>query len=118
MSHDVKRFKQISHAYQKRWEKVGDVRPGIFEKTLEGQVLWGDEIRLLVEDLLKLEKNVTFAISNYLEVLNSDCHDSGRDKDDRGWMYDCQDDEKDVYRKPFKEKLKEIEEYLKPKLKL
>lgn len=100
MPQNVKRFKEVSHAYQKRWEKVGEIRPSIFEQTLEGQVIWGEEIRHLVEDLLKLEKKVMFALSNYLEVMNPDCHDGARDKDDGKWMYDSQDDEKDFYRKP------------------
>lgn len=59
-----------------------------------------------------------FALSNYLQAINPDSNGGARDKDDRQWMYDSQDDEKDIYRKPFKEKLKAVEEYLKPKLKL
>lgn len=118
MPKNTKRFKEISHAYQKRWEKVGEIRPNIFEQTLEGQVIWDDEIRRLVEDLLKLEKNVMFALSNYLRIINPDSLDEIRDKDDSKWMYDSQNDEEDIYRKPFKKKLKAIENYLKPKLKL
>lgn len=118
MPHNKKRFKEISFAYQKRWDRVGQIRPEIFEQTLEGQVIWGGEIRRLTEDLLNLEKNVMFALSNHLQVINPDCHDGSKDKDDSKWMYDSKDDENDIYRKPFKEKLKAIEDYLKPKLKL
>jgi hypothetical protein len=118
MSQKKKRFKEESFAYQKRWDRVGKIKPKIFEQTLEGQVLWGTEIRRLVEDLLNLEKHVMFALSNYLQIMSSDYTSESMDKDDRKWMYDSKNDEDDIYRKPFKEKLKAVEDYLKPKLKL
>ncbi len=114
-----RQFKQISHAYQKRWDNVGGVSPKIFELTLEAQVLWGDKIRQLVEDMLKTEKGVIFAISRYIRALNPDVPKEGLTRIDyTDWMYDSGDDGNDIYRKAFIEKLKEVEDYLKPKLKL
>lgn len=118
ISRSMKRFKEVSHAYQKRWDRVSELKPKIFEQILEGQVLWGIEIRSLVQDLLKLENNVMFAIGRHLSAINPDTLSEDRVCDDKNWMYDTGDDESDIYRKPFKAKLKLVEDFLKLKLTL
>jgi hypothetical protein len=118
MPQNKRRFKEVSYAYQKRWEKIGEIRPKIFEQTLEGQAIWDDKIRHLIEELLKLENNVIFALSDYLRAINPDLNEGSKEKVDGKWMYDSLDDENDIYRKSFREKFKPIENYLKPKLKL
>lgn len=118
MSPEEKKYKENLYVYEKRWDRVCEIKPKIFEQTLEGQVIWGNDIKNLIENFLKLEVNVQFALTNYLNALNPDSNDSYKDENDKQWMNDSLDDEKDIYRRAFKEKLKAIEEYLKPKLKL
>lgn len=117
MNHTQKSYREISYAYQKRWERLIKIKPALYEMVLESQVLWGNSLREIIEKLFKLEFQLQSAISNYIEARNPDKNRSDVLKPDSELVFDslCDDDS---FRVKINEIIKEAEDNLKPRLKL
>lgn len=108
------RHKGLIHAYGKRWEKLGEIKALILTAILESQVLWGDDLRKICDKIFKLEHEIYVEISFYLQKM--DPEQKIEDKCDLKKIYDSQDENKDYFRLKFAPLLKEVEDYLLPKI--
>lgn len=116
MNENEKGKNQIAYAYQKRWERVVKIKPKIYEQILETQVVWGDKLKDVYDKIFKLEFKVYLEFGKFIEAKNGSSYE--KEKWDSKLIYDLFDDNNDAFRKAFNPLLKQIEEVLKPKLKL
>lgn len=116
------RFYGTSKAYQARWDKVQNERTSLYADLLEGEAIWGDELKKLFKSLFNLEHELFTSVRHYIELINPDTKEASKeairniDKKRRDIMYDDLSEEGDDYRKDFQRGVEAIEKYLKPKL--
>lgn len=122
MSREHVQFHGTSNAYQARWDKVQAERTSLYADLLEGEAIWGDELKKLFKALFNLEHELFTSVRHYIELINPDTEDASKesirkiDKNRRDIMYDDLSEDGDEYKKDFQRGVEEIEKYLKPKL--
>lgn len=114
MNAQEKSYQEKTHAYQKRWENIVQVKPLLLENLIESQVLWGQDLQTYFQQLFKLEFQLRTAITNYLQAIKPYSTKDNIDKDNELiWDTLSEDD-------PFRIKLNkvicEIEKQVKPYL--
>ncbi|MFW2532805.1 MULTISPECIES: hypothetical protein [unclassified Legionella] len=116
MSYKEKHHKEISNAYQKRWDHVIQKKIMLQENLLESQVIWEKDLTPYFQQLFKLEFQLVNAISRYIETLKPSPTHHAVEKTIHDLVWDQFDDD------PFRTKLApivtSIEGYIKPHLKL
>lgn len=111
-----------SKAYQGRFNKVQEVRSGLYIDLIEAQALWGNELQEVFNELYKLQNELLIVIQNYIELINPKTDAVTKssiqviNKDKSSIMYDLGVDNPDPFRENFDRFLKKIEEYLKLKM--
>jgi hypothetical protein len=70
MSLEQLRYYGLANAYQKRWDKVADVRTDLQTEMLEAEAIWGRIVYETFEPVFKLEQELFSAIYVYLLTLN------------------------------------------------
>ena len=122
MSREHIRFYGTSKAYQARWDKVQAERTNLYADLLEGEAIWGGELKKLFKVLFNLEHELLTSVRRYIDLINPDKEEASKEairnieKKRRDIMYDDLSEEGDEYRKDFQLGVEEIEKYLKPKL--
>jgi|GEM_PF-1131074 hypothetical protein len=106
----------VSKAYETRWEKVIKASTSIDTELLEGEVLFGSDIRGKFENLIKLRQELYYNILLHLELINPDDDTtltSNEKKTKRKILYG-RGNEKDEFFNKIKEAISEIEDVLRP----
>ncbi|MHB8471391.1 MAG: hypothetical protein ACYDC8_00810 [Gammaproteobacteria bacterium] len=78
MSADERRYYGTSQAYQRRWDKVSEVRNELQTELLEGEVIWGKVIHEKFEPLFALQRELFSDVHSYLVVCNPSEHEDSR----------------------------------------
>ncbi len=63
-------FYGVSGAYQKRWDRVVEVRTELQAELIEAEVLWGDTLNVLIDPINKLERELFITLTNYITIIN------------------------------------------------
>lgn len=122
MSQEQIRFYGISKAYQTRWAKVQNERTFLYADMLEAEAIWGNELNNLFKKVFDLEHELFTRIRHYIELINPDTSMASKeaigkiDEKKRDIMYDNLTEEPDEYKQELISAIKDIEKYLKPKL--
>jgi len=118
------RFDAISQGalYQRRWEKVQDALSELDLEAFEAEVIWGREVR---EKLKPLRKNVSTLLGKiqlYLELLKTPHRDTSNERIVQELVRVIhevsEDPSKDSFTAEITGSVRQIEDYLKPHLKL
>ena len=122
MTRDELQFYGTSKAYQTRWDRVRVVRTTLDADVIEGEVIWGDEIKTLFRTLFNLENELFTSIRLYLELIDPEKSEDRKNaiseiyKKRRDILYDDYSDEGDGYKNDFQNGVDAIARFLKPKL--
>lgn len=122
MTREHVRFYGTSKAYQARWDKVQTERTSLYADLLEGEAIWGDELKKLFKVIFNLEHELFTSVRHYIELINPDTKEASKeairniDNKRRDIMYDDLSEEGDEYKSDFQRGVEAIEKYLKPKL--
>ncbi len=122
MSREQIRFYGTAEAYQKRWDKVREARSAIYADSLEAEALWGNGLEGILKKAYTLEQELVSYIRTHLVTIDPDADERRKESyraildKKREVIYDDLGEEPDEYKKDFREAVKGIEEYLKPKL--
>lgn len=113
-SEDARRYSNMLHAYERRWERVEEIKPHIYEAILESQVIWGDDLRDIYDKIFKIENELRLEISLFLKEIEPESF--GKYEPNKKYITDTFNDD-DIFRQKFNPLLVKIENYIKPKLK-
>lgn len=122
MNRDQKRYYGLSMAYQKRWDKVSEVRNELQTDLLEAEVLWGGIIYEKFEPLFRLQQELFADVHSYLVACNpSETAESRHAMGEirrkrREVLYDYLGVEPDMFASDVANAIKGIESFLKPHL--
>lgn len=122
MSREQLRYYGLSNAYQKRWDKVTEVRADLQTELLEAEVLWGQEIHNRFEPIFKLQHELYVAVHFYLTSCNPDAPEHTRDsrekamRKNRDILYEISGETEDDFTNDITKAIKSIEAFLKPHL--
>lgn len=117
---DVTRYNGLGRAYQRRWQKVYDVRAELYSLLLEAEAVWGDELSSSFEKIATLENELFGTLQLYIRLRDPNEDEETKvalDKIYRGKrdiIYDRLDD--DEYRKDFSKALEPFEKIVRSKL--
>lgn len=114
MHHDERNYRNIVYAYQKRWERVIQIKPALHEMIFESQVLWENTIKELFEKLFKLEYELQDALTNHIE--NKNPNKRSQMVPDYDLVFDKLNED-DGFRKRVNPIINEIQSLLKEKIK-
>lgn len=115
-------------AYEKRFQTLNDSRDQLLVDILEAEVLWGNIIRKKIYELLGTVRQLDLALSDYLKMQSEDGRrEMGNDyfkrrqKEVHSIIWDLSPNQieinpKDEFASQLSEKIKSVEEYLKPYL--
>lgn len=125
MSSKQRRYYGLSMTYQRRWDKVNEIRNDLQTELVEAEVLWGKEIHNLYEPLFKLQRELYFNIHSYLIVCDPDEDEGMKEamhvimKKNRDVMYDMSDSipDEEKFTPDVSKAIASIEIYLMPHLK-
>ena len=67
---DMKRFKGMTRAYQKRWEQVIKEQHKIYDNLQSAEVLWGEEVKNLFQNLFAHSEKLSWVMNEYLQFIN------------------------------------------------
>jgi len=126
LSDDEKLKMGTRKAYGKRFKLLNESRDQLLVDILEAEVLWGNTIRKETYELLTIVKQLDFAVSDYLKMQSEDGRrEMGADylktrqKEVHSIIWDLSPNQieinpEDKFAVELSEKIKPIEEYLKP----
>ena len=114
-SDDMQKFKEMTRAYEKRWKQAMKEQQTIYDNLQSAEVIWGEDVKNLFQDLFAHTTQLLWAIDEYLDSINPPLSEK------------LSKETNDILHKPHREEDKfgnemqrlvtEIEDYLKPKLK-
>jgi len=115
------RFREIVAVYEKRWERISEVRSELYPMLLEADVLWGSEPKDLVKPIFDLELELRIVIQTYLRSISpTNSKDAKRAASNslrkrRDIMYDILTED-DEFRADYETALEPVEMFLRGKL--
>jgi hypothetical protein len=119
---DIERFQGMCKAYDRRFKAAGEIRVLLLSELLEADVVWGEKLRAIVSQLIKLELELSTFVRSYLMIINpSEANDMRKahaelQKKRRDILYDDLSVEGDEFTQDFNRRLALSEQYLKDKL--
>ena len=122
MSREQIRFYGMSNAYQKRWDKVTEVRADLQTELLEAEALWGPAIHERFEQMFKLQHELWVAVHFYVTACNPDSHEGMREtmnkamQKNRDILYEISGETEDAFSNDIAMAVSSIESFLKPYL--
>lgn len=116
MSPEEKYYQEKTHAYEKRWSNINQIKPVLLENLIETQVLWGQDLQTHFQQLFKLEFQLRTAVINYLEIIKPYSEKGNIEKSDKDLIRDTLS-ESDPFRVKINEVIDGIEKHIKPHLK-
>ncbi len=115
-------FYGMSGAYQKRWDRVTEVRTDLQAELIEAEVLWGKALNVLCDSIFKLERELFLALRNYITIINPATEPETKKayieikRMKRDILYEISEGEPDEYAQDLTSAITAIENYLKPHL--
>lgn len=122
MTKDQIRFYGMSSAYQKRWDKVTEVRTDLQTELLEAEAVWGREVHKQFDPLFKLQNEMWVAVYSYVTACNPDSSEGMRDAMDKAMrknrdiLYEISGETEDEFSSDVAKEISSIESFLKPHL--
>ena len=122
MSAEERRYYGTSQTYQRRWDKVSEVRNELQTELLEGEVLWEKIIHEKFEPLFALQRELFSDVRSYLMACNpSEQEESRRAMSEirrkrREVLYSGLGEEPDLFSADVEKAITGIETFLKPYL--
>ena len=122
MSAEERRYYGTSQAYQRRWDKVSEVRNELQTELLEAEVLWGKVIYEQFDPLFKLQNELFADVHSYLIVCNPSEHEQSREamseirRKRREALYSSLGEQPDPFSDDIEKAIVGIETFLKPHL--
>lgn len=107
-------------AYSRRWSKVIDAIREVQTLTLEADAVWGDELRRLLTDVHKLNRELYNVVSLYLDSISEKDEELKKEfrtilKSKRDILYDKGVID-DVFNSDYSQSLGRVESYLRGKM--
>jgi hypothetical protein len=122
MTKDQIRFYGMSSAYQKRWDKVAEVRTDLQTELLEAEAVWGREVHKQFDPVFKLQHELWVAVHSYVTACNPDSSEGMRDamnkaiRMNRDILYEISGETEDEFSSDIAKAISSIESFLKPHL--
>lgn len=113
----------MTKAYQARWKKVVAEKTILYVDLLEGETIWGADLRTPLKKIFDLETELFNCLGRYLQLLNPDITEESKEatqnihREKRDILYDQCSEELDDFTSEIFSAIEEVEQYLKPKLK-
>ena len=116
-SDDIKRFKGMTRAYQKRWEQVMKEQRKIYDNLQSAEVIWGEEVKNLFQNLFAHGVKLSLVVDEYLQFINPSLSGLTEklSKETNAILH--KRNKEDKFGDELQRLITEIENYLKPKLK-
>ena len=117
-SDDMKRFKGMTGAYQKRWKPAMKEQQTIYDNLQSAEVIWGEEVKNLFQDLFAHGNELLWAMDEYLDSINPSLSELTKklSKETNAILHKPHREE-DKFGDELQRLITEIDNYLKPKLK-
>jgi hypothetical protein len=122
MSNPEIRHYGIAKAYQKRWDKVTEVRTDLQTEMLEAEAIWGRVIYDKFEPIFKLQQELYSSVHAYVSACNPNESEQSRTvyqeimRKQRDILYDQTQENPDEFTQDINSVIQEIESFLKPHL--
>jgi hypothetical protein len=122
MTKDQIRFYGMSSAYQRRWDKVTEVRTDLQTELLEAEAVWGREVHKQFDPIFKLQHELWVAVHSYVTACNPDASEGMRDvmnkamRKNRDILYEISGETEDEFSSDITKAIGSIESFLKPHL--
>ena len=122
MNSGQRHFYGLAGAYQKRWDRVTEVRSELQAELLEAEVLWGKALIPLIDPIHKLERELFITVMNYITIINPETELDTKQayikirKEKRDILYEISENDPDEYATELTAAIISIENYLKPHL--
>lgn len=122
MSKEQLRYYGLANAYQKRWDKVTEVRTDLQTEMLEAEALWGRIVYEKFEPVFKLQQELFSSVHAYISVCNPNESEQSRAayqkimRDKRDILYELSSESPDEYAQDITRAIEAIESFLKPHL--
>ena len=121
MSKEEKDWHSQVQAWEKRWEPIAKARADLDTNVLESEVYWGNEIKVKMEQVYRLQGELFRAIQEHMLRTNPrdrDTNLTGKEiKRLRAIMYGIGDRSSDDFMDRFLKSIEEVENILKPYIK-
>ena len=122
MSKDQLRHYGLANSYQKRWDKVTEVRTDLQTEMLEAEAIWGRVIYEKFEPIFKLQQELFSSVHAYVSACNPNESPQSRAayegimRRQRDILYDLSSETPDEYTQNITHAIEAIELFLKPHL--
>lgn len=122
MSYEQLRHYGSANAYQKRWDKVTEVRMDLQTELLEAEAIWGKTIYEKFEPVFKLQQELLSSVHTYVSACNPSESEQSRAayqeimRKQRDILYDVSSESPDEYTQDVTRAIEAIESFLKPHL--
>lgn len=122
MSKEQLRHYGSANAYQKRWDKVTEVRTDLQTEMLEAEAIWGRIVYEKFEPLFTLQQELFSLVHAYISACNPNESEHSRAafqkimQEKRDILYDLSSESPDEYTQDLTRAIKSIEAFLKPHL--
>lgn len=122
MSKEQLRHYGLSNAYQKRWDKVTEVRTDLQTEMLEAEAIWGRIVYEKFEPVFKLQQELFSSVHAYVSACNPNESEQSRAAyqglmhKQRDILYDLSSESPDEYTQDVTRAIEAIESFLKPHL--
>jgi hypothetical protein len=122
MSKELQRHYGLANAYQKRWDKVTEVRTDLQTEMLEAEAIWGRIVYEKFEPLFKLQQELFSFVYINVSARDPDKPEQSRAayqeimQKKRDILYDLSSETPDEYTQDVTRAVEAIESFLKPHL--
>ena len=122
MSKEQLRHYGLENAYQRRWDKVTEVRTDLQTEMLEAEAIWGRIVYEKFEPVFKLQQELFSSVHAYVSACNPNALEQSRTAyqeimlKQRDILYDMSSESPDEYTREVARAIEAIESFLKPHL--
>jgi hypothetical protein len=122
MSKEQLRHYGLANAYQKRWDKVTNIRIDLQTEMLEAEAIWGRVVYEKFEPVFKLQQELLSSVHAYISTCNPNESEQSRTayqkimQEQRDILYDLSSESPDEFTQDVTRAIETIESFLKPHL--
>jgi hypothetical protein len=122
MSKEQLRHYGLANAYQKRWDKVTNIRIDLQTEMLEAEAIWGRVVFEKFEPVFKLQQELLSSVHAYISTCNPNESEQSRTayqkimQEQRDILYDLSSESPDEFTQDVTRAIETIESFLKPHL--
>ena len=116
-SDDMQKFKEMTRAYEERWKQAMQEQQTIYDNLQSAEVIWGEDVKNLFQDLFAHTIKLRWAIEEYLDSINPPLSEPPEklSKETNAILHKPHREE-DKFGDELQRLITEIDNYLKPKL--